>query len=48
VFIQKEYRATTHIGKMRIQHRNLNEKCEGKRIFWRPRQRWEYNIKGDF
>ena len=36
-----------HMGKVRDVHRVLVGKPEGKRPFWRPRRRWEDNIKMD-
>jgi hypothetical protein len=36
------------MGKEREVHRVLVGKPEGKRPLWRPRRRWEDNIKMDF
>jgi hypothetical protein len=36
------------VGEMRNLYKILVGKCEGKRPFVRPRQRWEDNIKMDF
>jgi len=37
----------TRMGEIRNSYKILIEKPEGKRPLWRPRRRWEHNIRMD-